>query len=111
LSHVPFLLEEKGVLAVFQVVEPEVAVAVGRRLYLLAGFDIGWRHGDTFGTFVGCLIEHRSRDELLKQVEVKDPRLGRKVGPQGLRPAIFLLFGGMAEAMPFQNRGMRQRQD
>jgi hypothetical protein len=28
--------------------------------------------------------------------------------PQGLKPTIFLLFGGMAEAMPFQNRVMKQ---
>jgi hypothetical protein len=28
--------------------------------------------------------------------------------PQGLKPAIFLLFGGMAEAMPFKNRVMKQ---
>jgi hypothetical protein len=28
--------------------------------------------------------------------------------PQGLKPAIFLLPGGMAEAMPFQNRVMKR---
>jgi hypothetical protein len=28
--------------------------------------------------------------------------------PQGLKPAIFMLHGGMAEAMTFQNRVMKE---
>jgi hypothetical protein len=39
-----------------------------------------------------------------------EDRTSQKLGvfPQPVKPAIFLLLGGMAEVMPFQNRVMKQ---
>ena len=84
LRQVSFLFDQQVVLAILEVFQPEVAIAVGCRDFLLTGFDVDSRDAGAVGAFVGFLVEDRSRNELLGEIEVVDTRLDVKIGPQRL---------------------------
>jgi hypothetical protein len=53
-------------------------------------------------------IEQQSRQKGAKNSTKKQTCKQRRVFPQPVKPAIFLLPDGMAEAMPFQNQVLKQ---